>query len=48
MGWLEILVIFFYVEYAKFLKHYEPNFFVFENVVGLLSAKNKDDSFISG
>ncbi len=28
--------------YAKFLEHYEPRFFVFENVLGLLSAK--DDS----
>lgn len=28
-------------EYAKFLKRYKPKYFVFENVVGLLSAKTK-------
>lgn len=29
-------------EYAKFLDYYQPKFFVFENVVGLISAKTKD------
>jgi DNA (cytosine-5)-methyltransferase 1 len=28
-----------YVEYAKFLEKYEPKYFVFENVLGLKSAK---------
>ena len=28
--------------YAKFLEKYRPQFFVFENVTGLLSAKDKD------
>lgn len=28
--------------YAKFLEHYAPRFFVFENVLGLLSAKDKN------
>jgi len=28
-------------EYGKFLKRYEPKFFVFENVLGLLTAGNK-------
>ncbi len=27
--------------YAKFLEHYEPKYFVFENVLGLLTAGNK-------
>lgn len=27
--------------YAKFLEHYSPRFFVFENVLGLLSAKDE-------
>lgn len=31
-----------YILYAEFLKHYRPKYFVFENVVGLLSAKDKD------
>lgn len=31
--------------YAKFLKKYTPKYFVFENVVGLLSAKDEDGSF---
>ena len=28
--------------YAKFLEHYAPKFFVFENVLGLLSAKDEN------
>lgn len=28
-----------YKEYAKFLKKYKPKVFVFENVLGLLSAE---------
>lgn len=28
--------------YAEFLKRYEPRYFVFENVTGLLSAKDRD------
>ncbi|TNJ38508.1 DNA cytosine methyltransferase [Chlorobaculum thiosulfatiphilum] len=31
-----------YVYYAEFLKRYRPKYFVFENVMGLLSAKDKD------
>lgn len=31
-----------YKFYAQFLKKYEPKYFVFENVVGLLSAKDED------
>ncbi|MBR5292173.1 MAG: DNA cytosine methyltransferase [Clostridia bacterium] len=31
-----------YKLYAEFLKHYQPKYFVFENVVGLLSAKDED------
>ena len=31
--------------YAEFLKHYRPKYFVFENVIGLLSAKENDGSF---
>lgn len=31
-----------YTLYAKFLKRYKPKYFVFENVLGLLSAKDKD------
>jgi DNA (cytosine-5)-methyltransferase 1 len=31
-----------YKDYAKFLKRYKPQYFVFENVLGLLSAKDKD------
>lgn len=33
-----------YKLYAEFLKHYEPKYFVFENVTGLLSAKEDDGS----
>lgn len=29
-------------EYAKFLEYYQPKYFVFENVIGLLSAKTDD------
>lgn len=32
-----------YILYAEFLNRYRPQYFVFENVVGLLSAKDKDD-----
>lgn len=31
-----------YLEYVEFLKRYQPKFFVFENVTGLLSAKDID------
>lgn len=31
---------FLYKEYAKFLKKYEPKVFVFENVMGLITAEN--------
>lgn len=31
--------------YAEFLKKYEPKYFVFENVLGLLSAKDEDGTF---
>lgn len=31
-----------FVEYAKYLEYYQPRFFVFENVVGLLSAKTPE------
>ena len=31
-----------YVFYAKFLEKYEPEYFVFENVTGLLSAKDEE------
>lgn len=33
-----------YVFYAEFLKQYKPKYFVFENVNGLLSAKDEDDN----
>lgn len=33
-----------YKLYAEFLKRYKPKYFVFENVVGLLSAKDEDGS----
>jgi DNA (cytosine-5)-methyltransferase 1 len=29
-----------YIQYGKFLKHYKPKLFIFENVIGLLSAGN--------
>ena len=29
-------------QYAKYLEYYQPKFFVFENVLGLLSAKKED------
>ena len=31
-----------YLLYAQFLEHYHPRYFVFENVTGLLSAKDTD------
>ena len=31
-----------YILYAEFLKKYQPYYFVFENVLGLLSAKDTD------
>lgn len=31
-----------YILYAEFLKKYQPKYFVFENVLGLLSAKEED------
>lgn len=31
-----------YILYAEFLKKYQPRYFVFENVLGLLSAKDTD------
>ena len=34
---------FLYLQYAEFLKKYKPSYFVFENVVGLLSAKDRDE-----
>lgn len=34
-----------YKLYAEFLKRYRPKYFVFENVVGLLSAKDEDGTF---
>lgn len=33
-----------YKFYAEFLKKYQPQYFVFENVLGLLSAKDEDGS----
>ena len=37
-----------YKLYAEFLKKYKPKYFVFENVVGLLSAKDEDGSLHLG
>ena len=34
-----------YIQYARFLKKYKPLYFVFENVVGLLSAKDSDGEY---
>lgn len=31
-----------YIYYAEFLKRYRPSYFVFENVIGLLSAKDEN------
>lgn len=31
-----------YVEYGRFLEKYQPEYFVFENVIGLYSAKDKE------
>ncbi len=31
-----------YIQYGEFLKKYQPEYFVFENVIGLYSAKDKD------
>lgn len=33
-----------YLYYAEFLKRYRPAYFVFENVIGLLSARDEDGS----
>jgi len=33
-----------YIYYAEFLKRYRPAYFVFENVTGLLSARDENDS----
>lgn len=33
-----------YKFYAEFLEKYQPQYFVFENVLGLLSAKDEDGS----
>jgi DNA (cytosine-5)-methyltransferase 1 len=34
-----------YVYYAEFLKKYKPRYFLFENVIGLLSARSKDEKY---
>ena len=31
-----------FMQYARYLEYYQPRFFVFENVLGLLSAKDKE------
>lgn len=36
---------FLYIYYAEFLKRYKPVYFVFENVLGLLSAKNNNELY---
>ena len=37
-----------YIEYAKYLKKFKPKYFVFENVLGLLSAKTVNgDSYLN-
>jgi DNA (cytosine-5)-methyltransferase 1 len=33
-----------FMQYAKYLEYYQPKYFVFENVLGLLSAKKEDGS----
>lgn len=33
---------FLYIQYGEFLKKYQPDYFVFENVIGLYSAKDKE------
>jgi len=37
-----------YVYYAEFLKRYKPKYFVFENVMGLLSANDENETFYLG
>lgn len=37
---------FLFKYYAEFLKHYRPEYFVFENVTGLLSARNYLDQML--
>lgn len=34
-----------YIFYGEFLKRYKPKYFIFENVTGLLSAKDKDGKY---
>jgi DNA (cytosine-5)-methyltransferase 1 len=34
-----------YIYYAEFLKRYKPTYFLFENVTGLLSAKDGNSNF---
>ncbi len=33
---------FLYIQYGEYIKKYQPNYFVFENVIGLYSAKDID------
>ncbi len=35
-----------FLHYCRILKHFQPSVFVFENVVGILSAKNKEGGLI--
>lgn len=42
MGMVGDLRNYLFVHYAEFLKRYRPKMFVFENVVGLLSAKDEN------